>query len=215
MKPTLLTVALLLLPAAAAAQGPVAPVAVEPMPWVVADLRLGFPAIGDDPATMAGLGITSASDMPTRALTGVVGLHAYPLRRSRWKLGVGAELLMGRGHFQKKDAEGEPVGDPINRTLQSVSWQLSVNFGRGQGWSYLTAGSGPFTFDSFRGDGPGDGPGRTTLNAGGGARWFKWRRVAVTADVRFYLTKDGAGTALTAPRGSRRILVLSAGVSLK
>ncbi|MBM3749987.1 MAG: hypothetical protein FJW21_02225 [Acidimicrobiia bacterium] len=215
MKSTLLTVALLLLPAAASAQGPVAPVAVEPMPWVAADLRLAFPAIGDDPATMAGLGITSASDMPTRALTGVAGIHAYPLRRSRWKLGVGAELLMGRGHFQKKHAEGKPVGDPINRTLQAVSWQLSINFGRGQGWSYLTAGSGPLTFDSFRGEGPGDGPSVATLNAGGGARWFKWRRVAVNADIRVYLTKDGPGTTLTAPRGSRRILVLSAGVSLK
>lgn len=215
MKSALLSVALVLLPAVVAAQGPVAPVSVEPMPWVVGDLRLGFPALGDDALTMAGLGITSASDMPTRALTGVAGIHAYPLRRTRWKLGVGAELLMGRGHFQKKDAEGEPVGDPINRTLQSVSWQVSLNFGRGQGWSYLTVGSGLFKFDTFRGEGPGDGPGRTTLNAGGGARWFKWRHVAVTGDVRFYLTKDGPGTALTAPRGSRRILVLSAGISLK
>lgn len=215
MKFAYLLAALLLVPTVAAAQGPVAPVSVERLPLVAVDLRAGFPALGDDPLTMAGLGVASPSDMPGRALTGIAGVHVYPLRGRRWNVGIGAELLRGRGRFQKKDAEGTPVGDEVSRTLESLTWQLSMNFGRGQGWSYLTVGSGLFSFDSFRGEGPGDGPGRTTLNAGGGARWFKWRHVAVTADLRFYLTKDGAGTDLTAPRGSQRIVMLSAGVSVK
>lgn len=215
MRYAALMVALLLLPAGAAAQGPVAPVAVEKMPWVAVDIRAGFPAIGDDALTLAGLRLTSPVDMPTRALTGVVGIHVYPLRSMRWKLGLGAELLRGRGHLQKKDVKGKPVGDPINRTLDALSGQVSLNFGRGQGWSYLTVGAGPFGFDSFRGEGPGDGVGTSTINAGGGARWFKWRHVAITADMRFYLTKAAEGTAPTAPRGAKRILVLSAGLSFK
>jgi hypothetical protein len=202
------------LPAPATAQGPVPPLSVEPMPWVAVDVRAGWPAIGQDELTAAGLGVP-VSELPGRALTGLVGIHAYPIRRAKWKVGVGAELLLGRGRFQRKDAEGEPVGEPITRTLESVTWQASLNFGRGQGWSYVTVGSGLFTLDSFRGDGPGDSPGRTTLNAGAGARWFKWRHVGFTVDLRFYLTKASEGAVLSAPRGAKRIVVLSAGLSFK
>jgi hypothetical protein len=205
---------LLLLPAVAAAQGPVAPIAVEPLPWVVADVRVGWPGIGNDEITAAAIG-RPATDLPGRALTAGAGLHVYPLRRGRWKLGVGAELLRGRGSYQRKDGEGEPVGAEINRTLESVTWQVSLNFGRGQGWSYATVGSGLFTFDTFLGEGPGDGTGSTTLNFGGGARWFKWRHAGFTADMRFYRTKASGGTALVAPRGPQRIVVLSIGLSVK
>ena len=214
MKLPTVVLALLLFPAAAAAQGPVAPVTVEPMPWVVADVRVGWPAIGADEITAEAIG-RQATEMPGRAVTAGLGIHAYPLRRGRWKLGVGAEVLRGRGSYQKKDAEGEPVGDEINRTLSGVSMQVSLNFGRGQGWSYVTAGTGPFKFDTFLGDGPGDGEGGTTINVGGGARWFKWQHAGFTADMRFYLTRASEGTLLVAPRGAKRIVVLSVGLTLK
>lgn len=204
----------LMLPAVAAAQGPVAPVTVEPMPWVVADVRVGWPGIGNDELTADAIG-RPATDLPGRALTAGAGLHVYPLRRNSWKLGVGAELLRGRGRYQQKDADGEPVGAEINRTLQSVSWQVSLNLGRGQGWSYVTAGTGLFKFETFLDEGPGDDEGATTINFGGGARWFKWRHAGFTADMRFYLTKASEGTTLVAPRSAQRIVVLSVGLSVK
>jgi len=212
----LATVALVLLsvPAAAAAQGPVAPVTVEPMPWVVADVRVGWPAIGADELTAGAIG-RPATEMPGRALTAGLGIHVYPVRRGRWKLGVGAELLRGRGNYQKEDTEGKPVGAEIKRTLSAVSAQVSLNFGRGQGWSYVTAGAGPFGFDTYLGEGPGDGEKATTINFGGGARWFKWQHAGFTADMRFYLTKASDGTRLVAPRGSKRVVVLSVGLTLK
>ncbi len=206
--------ALLLAPTVVAAQGPVAPVTVEPMPWVVADVRVGWPAIGADELTAAAIG-RNATEMPGRALTAGLGIHAYPLRRGRWKLGVGAELLRGRGRYQQKDTEGKPVGAQINRTLSAVSAQVSLNFGRGQGWSYVTAGAGPFRFDTFLGEGPGDGESANTINVGGGARWFKWDHAGFTADMRFYLTRPFEGTLLVAPRGARRVVVLSVGLTLK
>lgn len=214
MNRALLALALVLVPAVAAAQGPTAPASVEPMPWLVLDARVGFPSLGDDELTRSALGITQ-TDLPGRAFTGVVGLHAYPLKKGRWKLGVGGEMLVGRGRFQRKDADGDAVGDPITRTLNSVTAQVSLNFGRGQGWSYLTAGAGPFTFESFRGDGPGEGPSESTLNVGGGARWFKWRHAGFTVDMRFYLTKAAGAAGISAPRGAKRIVVLSAGLSFK
>jgi len=214
MKLATVAFVLLLIPTAAAAQGPVAPVSVEPMPWVVADLRLGWPGIGNDEITAGAIG-RPATDLPGRALTAGAGLHAYPLRRGRWKLGVGVELLRGRGSYQQKDADGEPVGAQINRTLESVTWQVSLNFGRGQGWSYLTAGTGPFAFETFLDEGPGDDEGGSTINFGGGARWFKWKHAGFTADMRFYLTRASEGTTLVAPRGAQRIVVLSVGLSVK
>lgn len=214
MKLATVALTLLLLPVAAAAQGPVAPVTVEPMPWVVADVRVGWPAIGADELTAAAIG-RPAAEMPGRALTAGLGIHAYPVRRGRWKLGVGAELLRGRGSYQEKDTKGKPVGDEINRTLSGVSAQVSLNFGRGQGWSYVTAGTGPLTFQTFLGEGPGDDESRGTLNFGGGARWFKWQHAGFTADMRFYLTKASDGTQLVAPRSARRVVVLSLGLTLK
>lgn len=205
---------LVLLPAIAAAQGPVAPVTTQAMPWIVGDVRVGWPAIGADEITAASIG-RRATDLPGRALTGGVGLHAYPLRLGRFTVGVGAEVLRGRGSFQQKDGDGKPVGEPINRALAATAWQASLNFGRGQGWSYLTAGTGPFQFDTYPGDGPGDGEQLDTVNVGGGARWFKWRHAGVTTDVRFYLTKASKGTQVVAPRGARRIVVLSVGLTIK
>jgi hypothetical protein len=214
MKAAGLLLALLLVPTLTSAQGAAAPLAVEPLPWLVVDARAGWPSIGDDELTAAALGV-AAVDMPQRALAGVVAVNGYPLRRGSFKVGAGAEMLLGRGRYQKKNADGEAVGDPITRTVESVNWQVSLNFGRGQGWSYLTVGSGLFSFDSFAGEGPGDAPGRTTLNAGVGARWFKWRHVGLNVDMRFYLTKASDGGLISAPRGVRRLVVLSAGLTFK
>jgi hypothetical protein len=214
MRQLCLAIVLVLMPVIAAAQGPATPTTAEPLPWIAVDARLGWPGLGEDALVAAGLGVPVA-DLPTRALTGIVGIHGYPLRKGRWKVGVGAELLMGRGTTQKKDADGEPVGDPVTRTLDGVSWQLSLNFGRAQGWSYVTVGSGPFTVDAFTGDGPGDAPGRTTLNAGGGARWFKWRHVGLNVDLRFYLTKAAEAGLISPAREAQRVVVISAGLTFK
>ena len=113
---------------------------------------------------------------PMAASLIIAGIHAYPIRFRTLKIGVGGEVLMGRGRFQRKDSDGEPELDPVNRWLESTTWQVSLNFGRGQGWSYLTAGSGLFFRDIFEGEGEGDAPGRNTVNVGGGARWFWARR---------------------------------------
>jgi hypothetical protein len=192
----------------------VAPINTEPLPRVAVDLRLGYPSLGDDELTAAGLGVAS-SLMPGRAPTIVLGAHAYPLRQSRFKVGIGAEMLMGRGSFQRKDTSGKAIGAELNRVINGVSGQVSLNFGRGLGWSYLTVGAGPFKFDSFAGENPGTGEGSTTLNAGGGGRWFNWDHVGFTVDLRFYLTKASPGFPGTAPRGAARIVVLSGGLTFK
>src|SRR5690606_13889442 len=135
-----------------------------------------------------------------RARTLVVGAQVYPLRRGRFKVGIGGELLMGSGSTQKKDADGQAAGPVVHRRINSVSAQVSLNFGRGAGWSYFTVGSGPFKFESYLDAVTPDGVGASTINFGGGARWFNWRHVAFTVDLRFYLTKPANPTAFTAGR---------------
>jgi hypothetical protein len=141
--------------------------------------------------------------------------HIYPVRRGRLKIGIGAEVLTGSGSSQTKGADGVPTGPEIHRRLSSMSGQVSLNFGRGAGWSYVTAGAGPLKFESYLNEAEPDGIGATTLNVGGGARWFNWDHVAFTVDLRFYLTRPATATTNTAARERARIVLFSAGISIK
>ena len=192
----------------------IAPVPGTPLPWMVVDARGGYPSLGLDELTATGLGVTTA-DLPGRARTLVVGAHVYPLRRGSLKIGLGGELLRGSGSSQKKDAAGKPAGPVVHRRLDSVSAQVSLNFGRGAGWSYVTAGMGPFKFESYLDEAEPDGAGASAINFGGGARWFNWDHVAFSVDLRFYLTKPANATLVTAARERARIVLFSAGISIK
>ena len=192
----------------------IAPVPEKPLPWLVVDARGGYPSLGLDELTARGLGVATA-ELPGRARTLVVGAHVYPLRRGAFKIGLGGELLRGSGSSQKKDATGKAAGPVVHRRLNSVSAQVSLNFGRGAGWSYVTAGTGPFKFESYLNEAEPDSTGASTINVGGGARWFNWDHVAFSVDLRFYLTKPAAATLVTAARERARIVLFSAGISLK
>ena len=181
---------------------------------MVVDARGGYPSLGLDALTAAGLGVVK-TDLPGRARTLVVGAHVYPLRRGSWKIGLGGEMLMGSGSSQKKDAAGKPAGPVVHRRPDSVSAQVSLNFGRGAGWSYVTAGTGPFKFESYLNEAEPDGVGTSTINFGGGARWFNWDHVAFSVDLRFYLTAAANATLVTAARDPARIVLFSAGISVK
>ena len=63
---------------------------------------------------------------------------------------------------------------------------------------------------------PSPAPGREiTLNYGGGARWFNTPHLAFCFDVRFYETKPVNPTPTSPGRDRRRLLFLSAGISLR
>ncbi len=218
MRAALVAALLVLLVVPAAAQTPVqptvAPVPIATLPSVVLDVRGGFASGGQDAKTAAGLKVAT-TDMPGRLRTAVVGLHAYPFRRGRLKLGFGGELLMGSASAQKTDTAGKAVGPIIRRRLNAVSGQISLNFGTGGGWSYLTAGRGPLKFESYLNEATPDGVGSGTLNYGGGARWFTNAHLAFAVDLRFYLTRPALATTVTAGRDRVRVFLLSLGISLK
>ena len=189
----------------------------QPLPIFAADLRGFYSGLGQDPVTAADLGVNPL-ELPARGPGGVLGAHVYPLRGRSIALGIGAEGMIARGRAQQTDpTTGDPIGLPIEQRLLSLSPQISLNFGHREGWSYLSAGMGRLSFETFKGDLPPAElpPTKSTINMGGGARWFIRAHVAFVFDVRFYLTRPEAASALFPGRQRSRLLVLSAGLGFK
>ena len=193
----------------------------RPIGAYVIDVRAFFTPLGQDPTTAGDLGLAT-TDLPTRGLGGLAGLHLYPLRRESFALGLGVEYLLARG---RKTPVADPKSDPpvvpttpvVEQRLVNLSPQVSLNFGHRDGWSYLTAGMGPLSFETFTGTvAPQELPEKkNTINMGGGARWVIASHVAFTFDVRFYLTRPAAETPAHPGRDRSRLRVLSAGISLR
>jgi hypothetical protein len=189
----------------------------EPLPIFAIDLRGFYSGLGQDPTTAADLGV-GPYDLPARGLGAVAGVQVYPLRGRTMALGIGAEWMMARGKAQQSDpATGEPIGLPLEQRVRSLSPQVSLNFGHREGWSYLSAGMGPLSFETFQGELPPaePPPSQATINAGGGARWFAAAHVAFTFDARFYLTRPEDASELHPGRERTRLFVISAGLAFK
>ena len=189
----------------------------DPLPVFAADLRGFYAGLGQDPVTAADLGV-DADQLPARGWGGVAGAHVYPLRGRSFALGIGGEVMMARGRAQQVNpATGEEVGIIVRQRIVGMSPQVSLNFGHREGWSYLSAGMGPLSFESYLGDElPSEAPPKKpTINMGGGARWFLNSHLAFTLDVRFYLTRPEDPTGPFPGRQRTRLLVMSAGVGIK
>ena len=76
---------------------------------------------------------------------------------------------------------------------------------------------GRLSFETFEGELPPHElpPAKSTINMGGGARWFITSHIAFTFDVRFYLTRPEAASDLFPGRQRSRLMVLSAGLGIK
>jgi len=126
---------------------------------------------------------------PSRGFGPDVGAHVYPLTLGPARIGVGANFVSARGSTSDADL-----------TMQMVVPQLSFNFGTSNGWSYLSAGIGPVrvkTTETFT---------TTSVNAGGGARWFLNDHMAIGFDLRLHR--------LSAKEGLPRTFLGSASVGL-
>jgi hypothetical protein len=189
--------------------------AVLPVPMFTIDVRGFTVGLGGDVSTAEDLGV-EISQMPSRGLGGMATVNVYALRRKSFAIGVFGEGLMGRGHRTSTQSNGAVLSS-IDRRVQSLAGGMSMNFGHRDGFSYLSAGMGPFLFETFHTDvGMSPDPGREiTLNYGGGGRWFNTPHIAFCFDVRFYESKPVNPTPTSAGRDRRRLLFLSAGISVR
>ena len=192
-----------------------------PIPWVVLDLHGSLPRFPSDDAQLAASRNLQLVELPGGGLGAQVGLHLYPLHTRLVTVGLGGEIAIGRARQTPLPGATLPNGvTPIRSAEERItllSPQVSLNFGNGSGWSYLSAGLGTTTW-SLAPEGlidyPPNGDRLKTLNFGGGGRWFIKPHLAFSFDVRFYAVNPGFADLYPAtPRA--RLLMIGAGISLK
>jgi hypothetical protein len=159
----------------------------------------------------------------------------YPLQLGPARLGIGVSLVRARGTAApdppEEDDDDEPSRTGLNTTpdaaslLTMVAPQLSLNFGSRAGWSYLSAGIGRAQLstktsafvdedddDEITAEESIDHGSRSTINFGGGARWFAKSRLAFSFDVRFHIVSAGRGEG---PTPGSTLLAAAVGISLR
>jgi hypothetical protein len=191
----------------------------EPIGRYVADARITWARFKEDPAIASAVGVSTAN-LPTRGLGFVFGAHWYPLRGARIALGIGGEFLIAQDTRTLEPApantEDAEEGPTVETTLSSFSPQLSLNFGKKDGWSYVSGGMGSGTFTAQRLDDlAGQGSRARTINYGGGARWFTSRHLAVSVDLRFYSVSAQPPTATRPAYPKIKVMVISGGIALR
>jgi hypothetical protein len=221
-----LVLALLLLTGATAAaqdQPPAPPPQPQPLQdrpigLFVVDARGVMANLKPSPEIAANVGRTE-DDLPSRGFGFAVGAHIYPLRRQRFAVGLGVDLLLRARGSETIPATTEdgPEGPTIITRMTAVAPQVSLNFGKREGWSYVSAGIGPSSVVTELADDP--FPDAETnpraINYGGGARWFAKKHLAFTFDVRFYKIAAQAASTTRPGYPAVTITVLSAGISVR
>src|SRR5215471_4337389 len=194
--------------------------APPPFPWVVVDVHGSFPRFPSDDVELAASRNMNVAELPGTGLGAQFGLHIYPVRTKVVTIGLGGELAIGHSSQTPVPGTASTGTNPLRPSeehLTALSPQLSLNFGNGGGWSYLSAGLGVSTWSLSTedlGDYPPNSDRLKTLNYGGGARWFVKPHLAFSFDVRFYVISPGSPYIFPAtPR--TRLLIIAAGISLK
>ncbi len=211
----------------------------RPIGWFAADARGVFANYEEDPGLAEFLDVAD-ENLPARGRGIVFGAHVYPLHLGRYvAVGFGGELMFSRGSRTlqpEEDEEDAPAleGPTVKERLSAVSPQVSLNFGGRDGWSYLSGGIGwtrlraevervaappatpPTTPPAPVAPTATDPTARSsTINYGGGARWFMKKHLALSLDLRFYAIRPQTGTATRPTLRRATVLTLNAGVAFK
>ncbi len=208
-----MTIAIVLLAGARAkAQDP-----PPPIPRLVVDLRGSFPRFPSTSELAASRGLDLA-ELPGAGLGIDAGIHLSVLKWKAVTFGLGGLLTLGRSHSSAFNEENQPVRRAVTERFTSLTPQLSLNFGTGDGWSYVSGGIGRSTWTVMPEGGLpqlGDEERLRTINYGGGARWFIKRHVAFTFDVRFHDRDPGTPHDGLPGTPRARLIIIGAGMSLK
>jgi hypothetical protein len=200
-----------------------------PLPRAVLDLHGVIPVFPNDARQLASSrpvpGRAPSQDNPTGALTvpelpgagfgGSAGLHIYLFKIKAMTIGVGGEVMIGASSSTPIEGTGLTA---VDERLKTADGQVSLNFGSGRGWSYLSGGIGRSTWSLRSAAAPettADAELLPTVNYGGGARWFAKKHLAFSIDVRLYEIQPGTPVAQFTGSPRTRLFVVGAGISLK
>lgn len=202
--------------------------AQEPPPRIgpfAVDVRGAFPDFPQDPQLAQSRALEpSGLELPRVGLGVDAGVHLYFARWSGVTFGIGAQVTAGRASSEGRvlsavSSTTKPTElRAVTQTLRSVTPQLSLNFGSGDGWSYISGGMGQaiWSVRPDRTEGLASDRARLrTFNYGGGARWFIKRHLAFHVDARFHEMHPGPPEPGLPATPRTTMLVLGAGISLK
>lgn len=193
-------------------------------PFVV-DLRGVAPTFGDNAQLALSRGLSQA-EMPGLGLGVTAGAHVYLPKVLGIVLGLGGEAIIARSGSEPPGPITNPTTGvttvstlrPVTETFRSISPQISLNFGSGNGWSYLSLGMGRSQW-SIGPEGaiplPVDEEVFSTFNYGGGARWFMKKHLAFTFDVRFYEIDNSTPVPGLPGSPHTLLLIIGAGISVR
>jgi len=182
----------------------------------VADARITWVRFKEDAGIASAIAVSPAN-LPTRGFGFLLGAHWYPLRGSQVALGVGGEFLRAKdSRTLEPTTEGGAEGPTVETRFSSLAPQVSLNFGRKDGWSYISGGIGSAILTAERTDQPvGDGSRVRTINYGGGARWFTNKHLAVSVDLRFYSVGTQPATPTRPAYPKSKMMVISGGIAFR
>jgi hypothetical protein len=193
-------------------------VSVEAPPGLFAvDARFAMPSFNTGSAVADPLGLRTAQ-LPSRGWGYDVGVQVYPVRGKRIALGFGASIVRASGSKAPDPEDPAAVNDPTIETRVSLFVpQVSLNFGSGRGWSYISGGYA--SSQRATGDVDADvalGPRKWGLHYGGGAKWFFKSHVAFAFDLRFYSLPAQEAEGTTVPfQPKTRMFLGSVGLAFK
>jgi hypothetical protein len=203
-----------------------------PIGRFVLDVRATFPQFGSEQQLADSRGLR-VSQLPGSGLGVDADAHVYVFRWKAITFGLGALVTFAQSHSSQSTSDDQPpVALPgVTERFSSVSPQISFNFGKADGWSYISGGIGVSAWTVIPDGGfarPPDMEHLQASNYGGGARWFLTPHIAFHVDVRFYGIYPGTPdptaypgspdpTAQTQRPGSPRttLLIVGTGVSIK
>jgi hypothetical protein len=186
-----------------------------PIPRIALDVHATVPQFPQDTGLADSRGL-SAGELPGIGLGAHMTLTVYPMKWRAITFGLGGEVATARAKYTPPEAT--PGAQAVTETFRSLGAQLSLNFGTGNGWSYLSGGIGRSNLSILpQGREPLDTDNDVlkTINYGGGARWFAKPHLAFSFDVRFYALNPGTPSFGFPGSPRMRFLSIGAGVSLK
>jgi len=190
---------------------------------IVFDAHLTFPSFPSDSQQLAdSRPLISVTDLPVLGRGIDIAGQLYLLKVRKVTFGIGGNLMIGTSHSSVPTlpAGQTSFAHAVDERYTSFAPQVSINFGNGNGWSYLSGGIGQSTWslvavaDGIT-EGPADREALPTINYGGGARWFNKKHVGFSFDVRFYAINPGTPFNVFPGIPRTRLLVMGAGVSVK
>jgi hypothetical protein len=198
--------------------------AQEPPPKIgpfVVDIHGTFPRFPSEQGLADSRGM-SLAELPGVGLGAQLGAHVYVFKWKAVTVGLGGEVAIA--HASQTPSADMTGVRAATETFKTAAGELSLNFGTGHGWSYISGGLGRSIWSVVPAGSnplPADTDPIHTVNYGGGARWFAKTHLAFSFDVRFYQMDPGTpyvdpATGAAYPGTPRTtLLIFGAGVSVK